>query len=177
MATDSSILLWKILWTEEPGRLQSMGSQRVRHDLATKKQQQCYNECVMRLKVHWKSNLPTSWPQLILQFFNLFILGCSESSLLRVGFLQLWLVGATLQFQCTGFSLWWLPIHRAQALGTWVSVVMVYGLSCCTACGAFLDQGSNPCPLKWQADSYPCCTSKEVPILTNLSCPITMLLF
>ena len=35
MATHSSILLWKIPWTEEPGRLQSMGSQRVRHDLAT----------------------------------------------------------------------------------------------------------------------------------------------
>ena len=32
MATDSCILAWKIPWTEEPGRLQSMGSQRVRHD-------------------------------------------------------------------------------------------------------------------------------------------------
>ena len=32
MATDSSILAWKIPWTEEPGRLQPMGSQRVRHD-------------------------------------------------------------------------------------------------------------------------------------------------
>ena len=35
MATHSSILAWIILWTEEPGRLQSMGSQRVRHDWAT----------------------------------------------------------------------------------------------------------------------------------------------
>ena len=32
MATHSSILAWKIPWTEEPGRLQSMGLQRVRHD-------------------------------------------------------------------------------------------------------------------------------------------------
>ena len=32
MATHSSTLAWEILWTEEPGRLQSMGSQRVRHD-------------------------------------------------------------------------------------------------------------------------------------------------
>ena len=32
MATHSSILAWKISWMEEPGRLQSMGSQRVRHD-------------------------------------------------------------------------------------------------------------------------------------------------
>ena len=32
MATHSSILAWKIPWAEEPGGLQSMGSQRVRHD-------------------------------------------------------------------------------------------------------------------------------------------------
>ena len=32
MATLSSILAWEIPWTEEPGGLQSMGSQRVRHD-------------------------------------------------------------------------------------------------------------------------------------------------
>ena len=32
MATHSSILAWKIPWTEEPGGLQSMGSQRVRRD-------------------------------------------------------------------------------------------------------------------------------------------------
>ena len=36
MATYSSVLAWKISWTEEPGRLQSLGSQRVRHDLKTK---------------------------------------------------------------------------------------------------------------------------------------------
>ena len=32
----SSILAWKIPWTEQPGRLQSMGSQRVRQDLVIK---------------------------------------------------------------------------------------------------------------------------------------------
>ena len=32
MATHSSILTWRIPWTEEPGQLQSMGLQRVRHD-------------------------------------------------------------------------------------------------------------------------------------------------
>ena len=36
MATHSSILAWKILWSEEPGSLQSMGLQRVGHDWATK---------------------------------------------------------------------------------------------------------------------------------------------
>ena len=39
MATHSSILAWKIPWTEEPGGLQSMGSQRVRHNLPTEQQQ------------------------------------------------------------------------------------------------------------------------------------------
>ena len=36
MATHSSILAWRIPWTEEPGGLQSMGSQRVGHDLENK---------------------------------------------------------------------------------------------------------------------------------------------
>ena len=35
MATRSSVLAWRIPWTEEPGGLQSMGSQRVVHNLAT----------------------------------------------------------------------------------------------------------------------------------------------
>ena len=35
MAIHSSILAWRIPWTEEPGRLQSMGLQRVGHDWAT----------------------------------------------------------------------------------------------------------------------------------------------
>ena len=38
MATHSSVLAWEISRTEEPGRLQSMGSQRVGHDLATEQQ-------------------------------------------------------------------------------------------------------------------------------------------
>ena len=35
MATQSSILAWRTPWAEEPDRLQSMGSQRVEHDLET----------------------------------------------------------------------------------------------------------------------------------------------
>ena len=40
MATHFSILTWEIPWTEETGGLSSMGSQRVRHNLATKQPQQ-----------------------------------------------------------------------------------------------------------------------------------------
>ena len=39
MATHCSILAWKIPWTEEPGRLQFMGLQRVEHDITAKQRQ------------------------------------------------------------------------------------------------------------------------------------------
>ena len=82
--------------------------------------------------------------------------------------------------QCAGFSLQWLLLlwstgsRRAgfSSCGTWASVVwhmgsvvvtrgiqsagsvvVMHGLSCSTACGIFPDQGSNLCPLHWQADS------------------------
>ena len=45
MATQSSILAWRIPWTEEPGELQSIGLQRVRHNLANKQQQQQRFRC------------------------------------------------------------------------------------------------------------------------------------
>ena len=44
MATHSSIFPWEIQWTEEPDGLQSMESQRVRHNLATKQQSSGYKE-------------------------------------------------------------------------------------------------------------------------------------
>ena len=50
MATFSSILAWEIPWTEEPGGLQSMGSQRVRHDLVTTQQQ--ISECASSVFVN-----------------------------------------------------------------------------------------------------------------------------
>ena len=47
MVTHSSILAWEIPWTEETGGLQSMGSRRVRNDLATKQQHDVF--CFMIL--------------------------------------------------------------------------------------------------------------------------------
>ena len=49
MATHSSILAWKILWTEEPGRLQPMGSQRVRQDWVTNAYTVDINHIVVQL--------------------------------------------------------------------------------------------------------------------------------
>ena len=48
IATHSSILAWRIPWTEDPGGLQSMGSQRVGHDSATKQKQTLVCVCVVR---------------------------------------------------------------------------------------------------------------------------------
>ena len=42
MVTRSSILAWEIPWTVEPGGLQSVGSQKVRHDLATEHAQRIF---------------------------------------------------------------------------------------------------------------------------------------
>ena len=50
MATHSSILTWKIPQTEEPGGLQSMGSQRVRHDWVTKHTQAIFSKIIQILK-------------------------------------------------------------------------------------------------------------------------------
>ena len=42
---------------------------------------------------------------------------------------------------------------------------MAHGLSCSVACGIFPDQGSNLCPLHWQADSYPLCLQRSLQML------------
>ena len=54
MATHSSVLAWSITWTEEPGGLQSMGSQRVRHNGATKHMSFCKEG---RKKAKWSKVL------------------------------------------------------------------------------------------------------------------------
>ena len=41
MATHSNILVWKLPWTQEPGRLQSMGPQRVGHEASGEGQADC----------------------------------------------------------------------------------------------------------------------------------------
>ena len=49
VTTHSSILAWEIPWTEEPGGLQSMGSQRVGHNLATEHAEKCYHSLPARI--------------------------------------------------------------------------------------------------------------------------------
>ena len=49
------------------------------------------------------------------------------------------------------------------------SVVVAHRPSCSTACGIFPDQGSNPCPLHWQADSQPLCHQGS-PLFAFIGC-------
>ena len=55
MATHSSILVWEIPWTEDPGGLQSMGSQRVANDLMTKQSERAFKSEITKDGKHWTS--------------------------------------------------------------------------------------------------------------------------
>ena len=57
--------------------------------------------------------------------------------------------------RCAGLSLSWPLLFQSTGSRCAGSVVVAHGLSCSAACGIFPDQGSNPCPLHWQADSQP----------------------
>ena len=63
--------------------------------------------------------------------------------------------GGHSSLRCTGLS----PSRPLPLRGTGSrragSAVVAHGPSCSEACGIFPDQGSNPCPLHWQADSQP----------------------
>ena len=140
-------------WTGKPGMLQSMGLQRVGHDWATEQQ-------------HYKSHEKS---KLIFFFFNesfalfcfLADLGlgycaqsfssCSERGQLFHGTRASHCRGFS--FQSTGSRYAGFSSCSSQALEPVGSVVVVHGLSCSLACGIFPNQGSNPCSLRWQADS------------------------
>ena len=57
--------------------------------------------------------------------------------------------------RCMGLSLLWPLLLRSTGSRCTGSVVVAHGPSCSVACGILPDQGSNPCPLHWQADSQP----------------------
>ena len=98
-------------------------------------------------------------------FIYIFIFGCLGSWLLCVGFVQLrerelrfvavsGLLIAVASL-CCGAQIIdvWASVVVACRLQSTGSVVVAHGFSCSAACGIFQDQGSNQCPLYWQADS------------------------
>ena len=106
MATHSSILAWRIPWVEEPGGLQSMGSQRVGHDWATS----------LSLWTHMLlGSISTTFEKNIRVFLPALGLHCRMRAFSSCGG---W--GP----HCSGFS-----CCRAQALGTRASVFGAWGFS------------------------------------------------
>ena len=61
--------------------------------------------------------------------------------------------GGYFSLQCEGFSLRWLLLLQSTGPRLAGSVVVAHRLSYSAACGIFPDQGLNPYPLHWQADS------------------------
>ena len=88
MAIHSSTMAWKIPWTEEPGRLQSMGSQRVGHDWATSLHFKVYAELF-----HYSFN--PSWT--LSHVCHLFISFCEVSAQVFCPLLN-WVLGLSYQF-------------------------------------------------------------------------------
>ena len=63
--------------------------------------------------------------------------------------------GGHSSLRCASLSLSRLLLLRSTGSRRAGSVIVAHGPSCPAACGIFPDQGSNPCPLHWQADSQP----------------------
>ena len=63
--------------------------------------------------------------------------------------------GGHFSLRCAGLSLSRPLLLRGTGSRRAASVVVAHGPSSSAACGIFPDQGSNPCPLHWQADSQP----------------------
>ena len=111
------------------------------------------------------------FPVLYNRFFYLFIYVFMYVCMYVCMYLFIYLFMAALGLRCCvrasncgGFSCCgalalraWASVVVARGLQSAGSVVVVHGLHCSVACGIFPDQGSNLCPLHWQADSQPLC--------------------
>ena len=67
--------------------------------------------------------------------------------------------------RCAGLSLSWPLLLRSTGSRHAGSVIVAHGPICSAACGILPDQGSNPCPLHWQADSQPLCHQRSPGLL------------
>ena len=93
---------------------------------------------------------------LVFFFFNLFIYFWLCWVFVPVRGLSLVVAsGGHSSSRCAGLSLSRPLLLRSTGSRRTGSVVVAHGPTCSTACGIFPDQGSNPCPLHWQADSQP----------------------
>ena len=83
------------------------------------------------------------------------IFGCVGSSFSVQGLSLVAASGGHSSSRCAGLSLSRPLLLRSTGSRCAGSAIVAHGPSCSAACGIFPDQGSNPCPLHWQADSQP----------------------
>ena len=119
--------------------------------LASMRVHTCAGKCLGLLCARWLTFIILFL--LLGLFIYVFIYGCGASSFLCEGFLQLAASGGHSSSWCAGLSLSRPLLLRSTGSRHAGSVVVAHGPSCSVACGIFPDQGSNPCPLHWQADS------------------------
>ena len=98
-----------------------------------------------------------AFPLLLLICIYLFIYGCVGSLFLCEGFLLVVASGCHSSSWCAGLSLSQPLLLQSKGSRRTGSVIVAHRLICSMACGIFPDQGSNPCPLHWQAGSQPLC--------------------
>ena len=78
--------------------------------------------------------------------------------------------------RCAGLSLSRPLLLRSTGSRRAGSATVAHGPSCSAACGILPDQGSNPCPLHWQADSQPL-RLQGSPVCINFICAKVWLIF
>ena len=120
-----------------------------------------YNWKLLRVELKYSHHTQKKQKLTILFFFNFIYL-----------FIYLWLCwvfvsvrglslvaasGGHSSSWCAGLSLSRPLLLRSPGSRRAGSVIVAHGPSCSAACGIFTDQGSNLCPLHWQADSQPLC--------------------
>ena len=88
-------------------------------------------------------------------FFLYSFFGCVGSFVSVRGLSLVAASGGHSSSQCAGLSVSQPLSLRSTGSRRAGSAVVAPGLSCSAACGIFPDQGLNPCPLNWQADSQP----------------------
>ena len=129
-----------------------------------------FGSVYMSMPLSLRPSLPLPLPVSSSPFFTFHCAVCSFLSFFLSFFIYFWLCwvffsvqglslvaasGGYSSLRCAGLSLSRPLLLRGTGSRRASLVVVAHGPSRSTACGIFPDQGSNPCPLHWQADSQP----------------------
>ena len=112
----------------------------------------CFHSCCRRFNSAIATFQKGVFLFLFLFFFNLWL--CWVFISVR-GLSLVAASGGHSSSRCAGLSPSQPLLLRSTGSRRAGSVIVAHGPSCSATCGIFLNQGSNPCPLHWQADSQP----------------------